>query len=195
MRLPLFVQAATFPTFVRAPRSKWLSCKLLLNRPPILTWHQLTPLLTRRTVFSKAGLLCLNSYCPVPFCAEIAAPRSFVLLCCSLSAPASTIFVFYLFFCSCCMSAPAVELFSSVAAAAFLYSCPLSRLTIFSATSMSAITLSVRLFSFMLLCIWLVGELFLCLRSCLTVSYVAPLFLLCPWSCLNISLICFVSLI
>ena len=87
MRLPLFVQAATFPTFVRAPRSKWLSCKLLLNRPPILTWHQLTPLLTRRTVFSKAGLLCLNSYCPVPF-----SPRSFVLLCCSLSAPASTIF-------------------------------------------------------------------------------------------------------
>ena len=106
MRFPLFVQAATFPTFVRAPRSKWLSCKLLLNRPPILTWHQLTPLLTRRTVFSKAGLLCLNSYCPVPF-----SPRSFVLLCCSLSAPASTIFFFYLFFCCCCMSAPAVDLF------------------------------------------------------------------------------------
>ena len=69
MRFPLFVQAATFLTFVRTPSSKWLSCKLLLNRPPILTWHQLTPLLTRRTVFSKTGLLCLNSYCPVPFCA------------------------------------------------------------------------------------------------------------------------------
>ena len=81
MRLPLFVKAATFPTFVRAPRSKWLSCKLLLNRPPILTWHQLTPLLTRRTVFSKAGLLCLNSYCPVPFCAEIFCPPLLFLVC------------------------------------------------------------------------------------------------------------------
>ena len=129
--------------------------------------------------------------------------RSFVLLCCSLSAPASTSFFFdlFFFFCSCCMSAPAVELFSSIAVAApLLLFCLLVRSAAWLfflrlATSMSAITLSVRLFSFMLLCIWLVGELFLCLRSCLTVFYVAPLLLLCLWSCLSISLISFVSLI
>ena len=110
-------------------------------------------------------------------------------------------YLFFFFCCCCCMSAPAVELFSSIAVAApLLLFCLLVRSAAWLfflrlATSMSAITLSVRLFSFMLLCIWLVGELFLCLRSCLTVFYVAPLLLLCLWSCLSISLISFVSLI
>ena len=138
MRLPLFVQAATFPTFVRAPRSKWLSCKLLLNRPPILTWHQLTPLLTHRTVFSKAGLFCLNSYCPVPFSAEIFCPPLLFLVCSCfhyfIFLPLLLLLLLLLlyvcsccgtiFFCCCCCSV-----------AAFLSPCPLSRLTIFSATS------------------------------------------------------------